>query len=76
MYDPILLNPKEFLRGSAEVDKLSLRKNLKAGFSRLCRHYYVSGSKEVIFMGSLKELLKKTEEECERYHYGWLELNP
>ena len=51
--------------------RLSLRKKLKTGRFELYRHYYIDGSEQVIFTGSLEECLKKAEEEWKRFHYGW-----
>jgi len=56
--------------------RLSLRKNLKTGRFELYRHYYVDGSEQVIFTGSLEECLKKAEEEWKQYHYGWAGVEP
>jgi len=56
--------------------RLSLRKNLKTERFELYRHYYIDGSEQVIFTGSLEEYLKKAEEEWKRFHYGWAEVEP
>ena len=56
--------------------RLSLRKNLKTDKFESYRYYYVDGSKQVIFTGSLVECLKKAEEGWKRFHYGWSKAEP